>query len=362
MLTHIKDEFIPLNLRLNQTQNEFDFGIHAVETENLLMPTLLWKSNHWQLVVVVCSWISVLVGSYFRWIMYEHLVDQYKEKKFTPVNKLNLGVALVQHLQQVVVAITMTLMVLNGDSLDQLSGGLWYFFFFINFTVFAISYSCFGSLGVAIYRILLIKQNNWLKYVVGEKLMVKILLFSGIILSVLYVMLQKTHDYHTLKQDTCMIFNKMPIFKLLDEYEQSRGNSSPMSLYIKVSLISLGSLILANLLKIMIYVIFFYDMYKHDNNDNLRLLLEPSVIRYRNRTNATSFFAQFCSFAVELTIVLHFLIAFNFRNRHNMIHTIFMLYWRLQFSAMAMIEVLLSKKLRKRIFNIDLFTIIFGLY
>ena len=80
MLKHITNEFIALSLRLNQTQNEFDFGIHAVETENLLMPTILWRSNHWQLVEVVCGWISVLIGSYFRLIMYEDLIEQYKEK------------------------------------------------------------------------------------------------------------------------------------------------------------------------------------------------------------------------------------------------------------------------------------------
>ena len=363
MLKHITNEFIPLSLILNQTQNQFDLVIHAVETENVIMPNMLWRSIHWQLVSVVGGWISFLIGSYFRLIMYQYLFEQYKEKELTPVSKLSLVVALVQHFQQGYVATTITLMVLHDDYLDHLSGGWWYCYFIINFNLFAISYSCFGRLGVAIYRILLIKNSYWLKCVVGERFMLRIILFGGIILSVLNIMLLKTNDFKTLRQDTCMIFqNPMSIFKLLDEYEQSLGNSSPLSYYIRVGLTCVGSLILGTILEIMIYVIFFYHMYKHDNNDNLRLLLEPGAIRYRNRTNATSFFAQFCSFAFELTVLLLLLFSFKYGTRHNVMHTIFILFWKLKFSAMAMIEVLLSKKLRKKIFSIDLFTIIFGLY
>ena len=295
--------------------------------------------------------------------MYQYMFEQYKEKEFTPVSKLSLVVALVQHLQQLVLSITITLMVLHDDYLDHPSGGWWYCYFIINLNLFAISYSCFGNLGVAIYRILLIKHSNWLKCVVGERFMLSIILFSGIILSILNIMLLKTNDFTTLRQDTCMIFhNHMPIFKLLDEYEQSLGNSSPLLYHMKVVLTCGVSLILGTILEIMIYVIYFYHVYKHDNNYNLRRLLEPGAIRYRNRTNATSFFAQFCSFAFELTVLLLLLFSLKFGTRDNVVHTMFILFWRLQFSAMAMIEVLLSKKLRKRIFSIDLFTIIFGLY
>ena len=119
-------------------------------------------------MVVVGGWISFLIGSYFRWIMYQYMFEQYKEKEFTPVSKLSLVVALVQHLQQVVAEITITLVVWHDGSLDHLSGGWWYCHFIIYFNIFAVSYSCFGSLGVAVYRILLIKHSYWLKYVVGD--------------------------------------------------------------------------------------------------------------------------------------------------------------------------------------------------
>ena len=351
MLRHFTNEFIALNLKLNQTHNELDFVIDAVETENLIMPNIFLRSKRWQMASVVGQWISVLIGSYFRFIMYEYLFEQYKKKELTPVNKLSLVVVLVQHLQQVLAAITVTLMVLNDDSLDHLSGGRWYCCLIINFNLVATSYSCFGSLGVAIYRILLIKHNHWLKYVVGEKFMMSSILFSGIILSVLNMILEKTHDFDTLREDTCMIINKTPIFTLFDEYEQSLGNPSPMSYYLNVGFICIGSLLLATISEIMIYILYFYNVYIHDNNDNLRRLLEPDAVRYRNTRNATSFFAMFCSFAFELTVLLLLLLLRTFGTQHS--DTIFVLFWRLRFSAMAMIEVLLSKKLRKRIFNID---------
>ena len=59
MLKHITNELMALSLRLNQTQNEFDFVIHAVETENLLMPSILRRSNHWQLIGGCCRWLDI---------------------------------------------------------------------------------------------------------------------------------------------------------------------------------------------------------------------------------------------------------------------------------------------------------------
>ena len=53
------------------------------------------------------------------------------------------------------------------------------------------------------------------------------------------------------------------------------------------------------LAEIIIYVIFFHHMYKHDKNDRLRKLLGNEVINQRIQRNAMSFVSLFFSFLVE---------------------------------------------------------------
>ena len=290
MLDPIENKLIALSLRSIQTFSSFDFSIHVMDAEDLLMPAVIKRYRHQQWLTIGVSWMSLLIGSYFRLIMYQYVIEQYKKKELTPVNKLTFIVALVQHADQVVGTLSTSLMILNRDSLDHVFSGLWYCYSATILTQFAIGYTCIGSLGVSIYRILLIKQNYWLKYVVGEKLMTNVLLFAGIILNVILQIVFNSHDFTKLRHQTCMMVHKRSIYEILDEYEQSRGNYSPLSYYMDVIIFCLATLILATISEIIIYVIFFDDMYKHNNSDRLRSLIGPSVIRYRNRSNAISFF------------------------------------------------------------------------
>ena len=290
MLGPLENKLIELSMRSIQRQNSFDFSIDVIDAEDLLIPAVIKRYRHHQWLDIGISWISILIGSYFRLIMYQYVIEQYKKKELTPVNTLSFIVALVQHLNQVVVALSISLMIYNGNSLDHMPFGLWYCYFATTLAPFAVGYSCIGSLGVSIYRILLIKQNYWLKYVVGEKVMTNFLLFGGVILNVIILVYFNSHDFNQLRHKTCMMVHKLSIYELLDEYEQSRGNSSPLSHYRNVIIVCLATLILATISEIIIYVIFFHDMYKHNNSDRLRSLIGPSVIRYRNRSNAISFF------------------------------------------------------------------------
>ena len=362
MLRRMENESISLNFRSIQTHERFDFMIRAIIAEDLMEPGIIQRDKKSQWLTVGGSWISILIGSYFRLIMYRYVYEMYKKKEFLPINKLIIVVALVQHLNQVNSALTTTLIVLNEDSLDHVFGGLWYCYFSTILIQFSVCYSFFGSLGVSIYRILLIKHSNWLKDVIGEKVMLNIILFGGIILTVFSLILFNFHDFMKLRYETCMIVNKMLIFRILDDYDQSRGNSSPLSNYINVALICTGVVLLATISEIIIYVTFFHHMYKHDNNDRLRRLIEPSVIRYRNRSNAISFFGQFCSFAFNLITSILFVFAIQFGNPQNVLYVVTLTIWRLKFSAMAMIEVLTSNQLRAKLFQIHLFDIIFGLW
>ena len=151
---------------------------------------------------------------------------------------------------------------------------------------------------------------------------------------------------------------------LLEENEQSRGNPSIMEYIIKVYLGNGIAYVLIVTSEIIIYMIFFRYIYKHNNNERLRRLLEPEVLRRRNKTNAITFFGQFCSFAFEFTVYTLITLAYTFGRKINHLWPVALAFSRMTFGVMAAIEVITSPVLRARMFNIDtawMYNIIFGL-
>ena len=190
--------------------------------------------------------------------------------------------------------------------------------------------------------------------------MYKIILYGGILLAIFITIMFNSHDYAKLFHETCMLTPKIEILQFLDEYEQSRQNVSILSYYLKVN-ISIGVIMgFMVIFEMMIYVMFFRYMYKHDNNPRLRRLLEPKVIKGRNRKNAISFIGQFCSFVVEVTKIVLVAIMFTIGNNDNKLTLVAIVFAQFAFPLMSMVEVLTSDVLRRRLPRINLYNIIFG--
>ena len=58
---------------------------------------------------------------------------------------------------------------------------------------FLLSYATVASFGIAIFRFLYIKASDFVKYVVGEKIMLLIIGFGGLIVIQLYLVFNQTH-------------------------------------------------------------------------------------------------------------------------------------------------------------------------
>ena len=361
MLHFIENDTIALSLESTKDANYSKLFIHVIEAENAIRPFVLWNERNIQWINEGICWLSVAIGSYFRFILYLYLLKRYKAKELTPINRLTMIVVIVQHLENVTSSIASTMIVAAEDSLDHVTLGHFVCQTRIVVFPFEVFYSCIGSLGVSIYRILLIKHNYFLKDIIGEKIMTKLILFGGIILSALFAILLNSHGYTKLRFDTCMIAPKIPIFELLDEYEQSRGSLPIFSGHVNVGT-ALGIVSIVSIIsEISIYVTFFHHIYKHDNNDRLRRLLEPSVIRCRNKRNAITFFGQFCSFVFELTTMIVLIFTYKFGNRTNNLHVFAATIMRVKFAAMSTIEVMTSNELRPSIYKFNLYNILFGL-
>ena len=136
------------------------------------------------------------------------------------------------------------------------------------------------------------------------------------------------------------------LFRMLDEYEQGKGGS-PIYEYFIYPRIAIGGIMLfMTISEIIIYIIFFRFIYLHDNTERLRALLEPNVIRKRNKTNAITFFGQFCSFLFEVSIWILFTFAMLVGNVSVVLLAVFSILRTISFTCMTIIEVMTSNSLR----------------
>ena len=153
-------------------------------------------------------------------------------------------------------------------------------------------------------------------------------------------------DYEQIILENCNVPPNIEILRLLDEYEQGRGGPNILQYFFHPRVINAGIMLLVTLSELSIYVIFFRFIYRHDNNERLRRLLDPSIIKQRNRTNAITFFGTFCSFLFEISIwILHVLVMFAGK-KFILLGATISISRTISFTCMTVIEVVTSSSLR----------------
>ena len=203
-----------------------------------------------------------------------------------------------------------------------------------------------GGLGISIYRILLIKENRLVKNKIGlKRLMCIILCCEFLVLGFLIGFTRLGPYWEPLRPD-CMIVPYQRITDILDVHGQSHG--APSLLIFHQAMLSFTALLMLamTITEIMIYVVFFHHMYKHDNNQRLRSLLGSDAIKQRNTQNALSFFSQFCSFVVESLLTMTLLAAIWLVEKEKLLFLIFFQFRKFTLTAMAVVDVITSRNLK----------------
>ena len=321
-----------------------------LEATNVMRPSILNISKHFQWLIWGIRWLLILIGSYFRYIMYEYIFCQRNRKELKPLDIPTLLVSVSQHLSVVIFAIGATLTIVTDARLDDI-GGNWICTLSKPLIRFDLCYSVVGSLGISIYRIACIRNVHLIRSEIGKKRLLYGILLGGLSISCVVVVLLKSDDYAHLSRTKCMPILKNQPIKLLDEYEQSRGNPSIYAYWrnVRVILSFTGACMI--IVQIGIYISFFRLMFKNDNREVLRRLLGPDVIRLRNRTNAITFFGQFCSFVFEFSVIILILLAASVMKDSFYSLAIILILKSGGFTAMAIVEVLTSPTLRNRLFK-----------
>ena len=336
----------------SQSETFDDLMISIITAHNQVHIDLVDAPETEQWLVCGSVWLIFLIGSYFRYILYEYLFHQYKANAFKVIAIMTLLVAVLGHVNTLLNVLYDTLVAINNDSLENVSGGLWFCTVLIYTAAFAKIFSFAGGLMMAIYRILLIKHSSLVRDRIGLKNLFTILLIVGLTITVSCVVLDALNDYRHIRTSRCVLsvslMRSMAI--TLDEYGQSRGGPSIYEYWrsVRIGLTILAIVFIVS--ELIIYIVYLHHMYRHDNSENLRRLLEPEVITRRNRTNAITFFNQFCSFLLELTWLVLIIATSLIGSHQNGMDFIRHIADTVSFASISIIEVLLSSILRPRSF------------
>ena len=345
--------FVAEELGIN---NDFNNIVTAIETESIIQPKLLNHSLVLQYSLVGVHWIFLVIGSYFRLILYRYFYDQFKQKSIKTIDRLILVLAILHYISVFFAATDITLKVLNIQWLGESTFGYAACIFKLHFYKIEITYQYIGSLCLACYRFLYIKKGFFVKDVVGEENMANMMLFLGIGISTSMICVPRMFDqgWSHLEWEPCLnLAQTHHALEFLDGYEQLRGLVSPLTNWRRVYGVTLTIDMLATVTEMCLYILFFRFMYKNDNNERLARLLEPSVIRQRNKTNAITFFGQFCSFVFEIIGEVLFIVAVansapEEEDGGKDLYIYAFLCRPATFLAMSVIEVITSNTLRSR--------------
>ena len=303
------------------------------------------------------AWFFILIASYFRYILYSHLHCKCKNKQLTSIDILILISSIIQHLANVGKIVFFTLLLSEGLSSEYWdwkmeTTGLVFCSAFRIIMGFEYYYSGIGSLGIAIFRVMYVKFDRMVKDVIGATNLLKIILYGGIGLTAILISTLFLSDYEQLQIKHCHTPANFNIFKILDEYEQGRGKSSIYQYFIYPRIATGGIMLLVTISELSIYIILFRFMYLHDNNDRLRRLLAPNIIRQRNKTNAITFFGQFCSFLFEVSIWILFIFTMLIGGKNSVgLLAASSILKTISFTCMTIIEVMTSSSLRSKMYK-----------
>ena len=119
--------------------------------------------------------ISAVIGSYCKIAVYQYMFHTIKEDGLTPIDILILANSIIQHLM-ILIPVFTYIMKLTFDDIDEKWCNVsWYA------GIFGGAYRVFGSLGIALYRLFLLKRTDWLSSFGKKKMAFLVLNISFVI-------------------------------------------------------------------------------------------------------------------------------------------------------------------------------------
>ena len=315
-----------------------------IQTKSIITPVVPSMDVNLQLLIFGLSLTNTAAFTHYRYKVYSYIFQRFKGKELTPVDFMTLTVCLVQHSELLWDLIMGVLMIsVTNGYLDVNTVMPLFCQFGPLVTHFMWFHSVVGGLGIAVYRIMLIKHHYLVNYVIGKKTLLYIILFCEILLlSFFVVIMMLAASLWNPLRPPCFHLTGLSIFESIDTYNQTFGNP-PVSNSFNMLRISLALLFLMlTFTEMIIYLNIFLHLYKHDNKESLKKLLGLEQIHKRNRQNVMTLASSFFSFLAEISLGI-FIIIFLLSS-FNYLVPIFLRKFTL--TTMAVIEVKTSKNLK----------------
>ena len=294
-------------------------------------------------------WISLFLGSFFKYVLYRYILHKNKANRgwmHRPINVLTASSAMIQHVTHIWTVSWYSIIYLDivGIPISEALGDHWCQIV-QTVCMYGMFWTNVGSLGIAVYRLMYIKYEEWVKYTIGEELLLFIVMTSSLIMNGLVVYLYDLEvGKHRIQMNMCrgILPNQAQV---LIDYRISIGENLITTTHFQK--LALWILITYQISEFSIYIWIFYIRYKNDNKTSIKKALTEDIIKARNVKNATNFLGQFYGFMTEYVFLaaILFIIAFEGQKSSNFkgyaITAKFM-----DFGLLSAIEVFTSPALR----------------
>ena len=254
-------------------------------------------------VITSCLITSVLVGSYCTISIYHYMFAKYKNKSHTLIDILILVSTITQHLTSLFIigllVVGMSFDITYSEYVGELVCELiWYS------TIYSGAYRTFGSLGIAIYRVLLLKANYWIQKYDQKKVIAAVLICSIAVTTFVTIGFGTGNGPGSRKRvvwNWCKGKNE-ELIQVVQNYALIRGTISNESE--EPAKLCLFATLLGCFAELGCYLIFFGYLYSHDKGLFGRKVLKETEFLRRRRKNCMSFMVQFYGFIVECLIII----------------------------------------------------------
>ena len=290
--------------------------------------------------------VSLFVGSYFKSALYSYFCKNYKDLVEKPINLLLLIQAVIQHLICLLMVVYYTTGLFFNIRLADHIGGFW-----CNVSwylqVYGVAYRNVGSLGIAIFRLLYLRCNDWIKERVGRLEAFCVVLFLSLAFSAMltagFAMGNGPISRKQVTWNFCLGQSET-LREILDGYSLATGQAySSSELGPQLALFLALACVIAEL---VCYILFFNHVYYHDKGLLSRKILSDGEFKRRRRVNAITFLGQFYGFFAEC--ILYFGTIFTLHESSDIVNrvSIVLCIW-FEFGVVSIVEVITSKDLRK---------------
>ena len=298
--------------------------------------------------LISCLLVSFCVGSYFKFALYRYMYDIGKEILNRPIDLLLLASALIDHMCCLLMVANVSMGLSLKINLSDYLGETWCYMHF-SVATFGASYRTFGSLGVAILRLIYIKFPYLVRETKNRMKYAFFVLLNCLLVCTLIVIgfgLGNGKASRKQVQWNFCVGRSETFREIMHDYSLRRGLTSPQSEFIPHFIVWIA--FLAILTEFLCYMVFFHHLYSHDKEMVRKKILPDAEIRRRHHRNAITFFGQFYGFLVELARVCLLIYSMDPNSDITYRFVVTLSIW-IEFGVLSIVEVMTSQGLRSKL-------------